>query len=502
MKKTTLLLIIITLIAKVSGFLKDIVLSYYYGASSISDVYLISLTIPTGIFAFVGAAISTGFIPMYSKIEKIEGSLEAEKYTSNLINIILLICTVIIIIAYIFSEQIVRAFASGFEGEVLELTINFTRIGLLQIYAMGIIYIFNGFLQIKKNYIVPALIALPLNFLTIFSIIISYNYGILYLAIGTLLATFSQLIFLVPFIVKKKFEYSLFVDIKDKNIKNMAKIALPVIIGASVNEINILIDRTIASNIVEGGISALTYANKLNQFFQGIFVVTIATVIYPEISRMAAEKNLKGVRNTLRTAILGVIIFIIPVTVGTMFFSKQVVSFLFGRGAFDEQAVSLTSIALFFYSLGMIGFGLREILSRAFYAIQDTKTPMLNGIVGMFVNIVLNIVLSKYLGLGGLALATSFSALITVLLLFINLRKKIGNLSIKKITSVFLKVCLSSLAMGIISKMCFVVMSTTINQYISFFVSVLVGFLLYIIFIFIMKIEDVSTFFSFIKKYK
>ena len=88
MKKTTLLLIIITLIAKVSGFLKDIVLSYYYGASSISDVYLISLTIPTGIFAFVGAAISTGFIPMYSKIEKIEGSLEAEKYTSNLINII------------------------------------------------------------------------------------------------------------------------------------------------------------------------------------------------------------------------------------------------------------------------------------------------------------------------------------------------------------------------------------------------------------------------------
>ena len=217
---------------------------------------------------------------------------------------------------------------------------------------------------------------------------------------------------------------------------------------------------------------------------------------------MAAEKNLKGVRNTLRTAILGVIIFIIPVTVGTMFFSKQVVSFLFGRGAFDEQAVSLTSIALFFYSLGMIGFGLREILSRAFYAIQDTKTPMLNGIVGMFVNIVLNIVLSKYLGLGGLALATSFSALITVLLLFINLRKKIGNLSIKKITSVFLKVCLSSLAMGIISKMCFVVMSTTINQYISFFVSVLVGFLLYIIFIFIMKIEDVSTFFSFIKKYK
>lgn len=500
MKKTTLLLIIITLIAKVSGFLKDIVLSYYYGASSISDVYLISLTIPTGIFAFVGAAISTGFIPMYSKIEKIEGSLEAEKYTSNLINIILLICTVIIIIAYIFSEQIVRAFASGFEGEVLELTINFTRIGLLQIYAMGIIYIFNGFLQIKKNYIVPALILLPLNFLTIFSIIISHNYGILYLAIGTLLATFSQLIFLIPFIVKKKFKYYLFIDIKDKNIKNMAKIALPVIIGASVNEINILIDRTIASNIVEGGISALTYANKLNQFFQGIFVITIATVIYPEISRMAAEKNLKGVRNTLRTAILGVIIFIIPVTVGTMFFSKQVVSLLFGRGAFDEQAVSLTSIALFFYSLGMIGFGLREILSRAFYAIQDTKTPMLNGIVGMFVNIVLNIVLSKYLGLGGLALATSFSALFTVLLLFINLRKKIGSLNIKKITSVCLKVCLSSLAMGGISKICFVVMSTTINQYISFFVSVLVGFLLYVIFIFIMKIEDVSMFLKKIKK--
>ena len=125
-----------------------------------------------------------------------------------------------------------------------------------------------------------------------------------------------------------------------------------------------------------------------------------------------------------------------------MIFSKEIVSLLFGKGAFPQEAISMTGNALFYYSVGMIAFGLRDILSRGFYALQDTKTPMINATVAVVLNIVLNIILSKYLGIGGLALATSISAIVGKGLLFITLRRKIGGFGLKEISKSFIKISL------------------------------------------------------------
>src|SRR5699024_3854161 len=173
-----------------------------------------------------------------------------------------------------------------------------------------------------------------------------------------------------------------------------------------------LVDRTIASRVVEGGITALNYANRLNGFIQGIFVLSISTALYPMISKMAAENNMQGLKKSVAEAISGINLLVIPATVGSMVFAEPVVMLLFGRGAFDSNAISLTTAALFYYSIGMLGFGLREVLSRAFYSLQDTKTPAINAAIAVVINIVLNIVLSKFMGIGGLALATSISAIV------------------------------------------------------------------------------------------
>src|SRR5690606_12151384 len=159
-------------------------------------------------------------------------------------------------------------------------------------------------------------------------------------------------------------------------IKNMLFLAIPVIIGSSVNQINKLVDRTLASQISIGGISALNYANTLNLFVQGVFVVSISTVMYPLISKMASKGNMDGLKKALAQAITGINLLVIPATVGSLFFAEPIVTLLFGRGAFDEQAIAMTSTAFFFYSIGMLGYGLREVLSRAFYSMQDTRTPM------------------------------------------------------------------------------------------------------------------------------
>ncbi|QNO13408.1 murein biosynthesis integral membrane protein MurJ [Alkalicella caledoniensis] len=503
MKKTAIILMLISIFSKIFGFARDISLSFFYGASNISDVYLISITIPSVIFGFIGAGITTGYIPMYSKISQISGEEKSNDFTNNLTNILLILCTLMMGLGLIFTSQIVKIFASGFEGETLQLAITFTRISLSGIYVTGLIYIFNGFLQVKGNYIVPALVTFPMNFLIIVSIFFSSKLNLLILAVGSVLALFSQLLFLIPFLYKNGYKYRFTLQLKDEHIKKMAFIAIPVIIGSSVNQINVLVDRTLASQISTGGISALNYANRLNNFVFGIVVLSISSVMFPMIAKMAAENNIKGLKNSLAEAIGGVNLLVIPATIGALFFAEPIVNLLFGRGAFDENAISMTSSALFFYSFGMIGFGLREILSRAFYSLQDTKTPMINASIAMILNIVLNIVLSQFLGIGGLALATSVSAIFCTLLLFISLRKRIGSFGMGKISKSFLKILFSSLVMGCISRIFYLYLLDNIsNESLSLIIAIGTGLIIYALGIIILKVDEIDVLVKAIKNKK
>ncbi len=491
--KTAVLLMLITILSKILGFTRDITLSYFYGASNISDAYLISLSIPAVIFGFIGSGISIGYIPIYSDVEKEFGAQKGNSFTSNLINILLIICTIIVIFGLIYTDKIVKIFASGFKGETLALAVQFTKISLLGIYFTGVISVFSGYLQLKGNYTMPALIGFPLNILIILSILLSIHTNVKILAIGSVIATFSQLFLLIPFVYKKGYKYKFILDFKDKNIINIIKMSIPVMVGVSVYQINTIVDRTIASTISVGGISALNYANKLNLFIQGIFVLSITNVMYPMISNMAAEGNITGLKKAVSEAINSITILVIPATIGAMIFAEPVIKLLFGRGAFDPKALSMTSSALFFYSIGMIGYGLREILSRAFYSLKDTRTPMINSAIALVMNIILNIILSKYMGIGGLALATSISAIFCTILLFISFRKKIGSFGLKNIVISFIKIVCASLVMGVIAKLSYNILLKHISENLSLIAAIIIGAVVYFVIIYFMGIEEVDS---------
>lgn len=500
MKKTALLLIILTIISKTIGFGREMILSYFYGASNISDAYLIALTIPETIFAFIGTGIGTGYIPLYSNIEKDQGTLIADKFTNNIINLMLVISIFVVISGFFFVEPLVKLFAFGFQGETYELTVQFTKISLIGVFISSLTYIFSAYLQLKNNFYAPALMGIPLNLIIIASIVISFKSNVLILIIGTLVASLSQTVFLLIFMLKKNFKYYPFLDLKNENIKKLMFLAIPIIIGVSVNQINVLFDRTIASQISIGGISALNYANRLNLFIQGIFVMSIATAIYPRISEMASENNIKGLKKSILESINAISIFIVPITIGIMIFSREIVTILFGRGAFGEDAITLTSSALFFYSIGMLGFGLREILSRAFYSVQNTKTPMINAAIGMVLNIILNIILSRYLGIGGLALATSIAALFTTGTMFLSLVRKVGSFGLKKIIFLFFKILFSSLIMGLVSKLSYIGLMVLLNPSFSLIIAITIGIISYLTLIYFMKIEEVDIIAKLIKE--
>lgn len=500
MKKTMLFLMLTGLLIKILGFAKEIVLATYYGASSISDAYLISLTIPVVIFSFLGVAISTIFIPKYTNISKEKGNVVADNFTGNLTNILILVTTLLIITVLVLTEPVVKIFASGFTGETLQLAIRLTRISILSLYFIALLNIFIPYLQVKNYFIVPSLVGLPLNISLIISIILSKYLGISYLAYGQTIGVLLQFILLLPFLRMLGYKHSFSIDFCDKQVIGMLLLALPVMLGTSVNQINILVDRTIASQVALGGISILNYANRINLLVNSILVVPIITVLYPNLAKQVSEKDFFGLLKNIQLSVNSVLILVVPVSVGLLIFSKAIISFVYGRGEFDSTAEVMTSNALFYYSFGVIGLNLREVISRVFYALEDTKTPMINASIGLTINIVLNIMLSRILGIRGLALATSIASTFTTILLFISLRKKIGPFGMKQISISFLKILFASSLMGGLAKLSFNYFTASLSQNLSLLLAIGVGAVSYFVIIYFMKIEDVDVIFEAIKK--
>ncbi len=498
MKKASIILMLITIITKISGFLRELTLSYFYGATNISDAYIISMTIPLIVFDFIGLAISTTYIPLFNLIEKKDGYQVAHEFTNNLLNIVFVWCIFFSILGLFFTKQIVHFFAPGFSSQTLNIAASLTRISIFGSVLTTSIYIFSGYLRTKDSYKIVTLRSIPRNIIIILSIYLSSIWDLIILAIGSFIAIITELIILLIWSFNKGWRYKIVFDFKNQYIKKMLILSMPVVLGTSINQINKIVDKTLASKITEGGISALNYAIRLDLFIHGVFVLSITTIMYPLISRFAASNEYNNFKKIVTESLNGVLFLIMPVSIGTMIFANEIIMFIYGRGAFNDKALYLTSTALFFYSIGMVGYGLRDVLSRTFYSLQDTKTPMINAAFGMIINIILNIVLAKILGLGGLALATSISALVTTLLLMISLKRKIGTLNIIGVN--FFKILFASISMGLISKKFYIYFNGIIKNDLLLISAIILGVFIYFVLVIFLRVNGVSTIVKAIKK--
>ena len=495
--KATIGLMMATIIAKVLGFGRELVLASSYGASMYSDAYLTAMNIPVVIFTIIGTTLGTVLIPMYFEVNSDLGEKKALNFTNNVFNMVIAICIVLAILGFIFTEQLVKVFAMGFEGQTLKIATDFTRITIIGIVFTGLSYVMTAYLQIKNNFTVPGLISVPKNIIIITSIILSVKYYPYIMIWGTLIGIATEFIFQLPFAIKNGYKYQLYINIKDKYIKKMSWLILPVLIGVAVNQINTMVDRTLASTLVEGSISALNYANKLNGFVMALFITSVAAVIYPMLSKLSSEDNKEKFTSSVVQSINSVILLVTPISIGAIVLATPIVRLLFQRGEFDARATSMTAIALIMYSIGMVAFGLRDILGKVFYALQDTKTPMINGAIAMAMNIVLNIILVKYLQLSGLALATSISAIVCIFLLFGSLKKKIGYFGQDKIIKTTIKSILSAVIMGIVSYFAYDIVSNLLGigfmkEAISLVIAIGIGAITYGIFIVLLKVDEIN----------
>lgn len=491
--KATIGLMIAMMIAKLLGFVREMVLASSYGASMYSDAYLVSMNIPLVILNIIGMALSTILIPMYCEINKKHGDKQSLKFINNIINIVIMICIILSIIGIIFTEPIVKLFAIGFKGNTFKVAVDFTRVLLISMTFTALSYIMTAYLQIKNNFTIPGLISVPKNIIIIISIIISVKYNPYIMIWGTLIGILSELLFQLPFAIKENYKYEFYINIKDDFIKKSILLSIPVLIGVSVNQINTMVDRTLASTLTEGSISALNYANKLTGFVWTLFITSISSVIYPMLSKLVTEDNTEEFKQFIKKSVNSIIILVLPISIGAIVLANPIVKLLFQRGAFDSNATNMTAIALAMYSIGMLGSGLRELLGKVFYSLKDTKTPMINGMISMVINILLNLILIKYLKIAGLAISTSIAFIICAIMLFISLNKKIGYFEQDKIIITFLKSMVASFIMGITVYFIYnKLIILRLSEFICLIISIFMGVIVYGILLIAFKVDEIN----------
>lgn len=492
--------IILTFLSKLFGFVRDMVLAYFYGATNLSDAYLVSLTIPEFAFSLITQAIAVGFIPIYTDIIHKLDSIQSHRFVDKVVSIIIFFCAGLILLLNIFPGVFVKLFATGFDEETIAITENFIRITSVAMIFKGLVSVFSAYAQANGEFVRPAIVGMPMDIVVIVSIVVSFYTHNIILAFGALLGYASQFLVLLPYVIKSGYRFHITIHFHDEHIKRMLALFLPVIISVGANQINVLVDRTLASQVAVGGISALNYANKVDNIMENVIVLSIASVMYPTFSKLAAQQDYHRLKGSVSQTLERIACVIAPISVVCFFFAEEIITILFGRGVFDEDAVLLTSSAMQFYSIGMIGVSFRAILIRAFYAIGNIKIPTINSCVSIVINIILNFILSRFMGLKGLALATSISSLVCALLLYVQLNIKLGATHHLKFALSFIKILLATALCAFGGFFLHELFAQQANVWFSLF-GIIGTLIIYGIFILVFRVDAAKDLLLHIKKY-
>lgn len=500
MNKTALVLMVITLVSKVTGLIREQFFAYYLGTGKLIDVYNTSTAIPFILFGIIIYGMTSGFIPVYTKIQNEDGTKRANQFTSNLINIMLVIVAVFVVLLLIFAPLLVSLFAPGYEGEKREMTIHFTRILSLGLFSTTTAAIFIGFLQIRGRFIIAEVHGIFMNFLHVTFLVLAFYFKNFYiLAYGFLITEFIKY-FLFPIALKQeRYKHIFKIDLKDKYLKNLLNIAIPILAMAAL-DLSTIADQALASNILrDGGVSAMKYGGLIIQLISGVVTISITTAIYPKLSLYSAKKDLGGLKRTLMEGVLFAFILIIPAVIGVMILSTPMIKLLFQRGNFNDTSTMISSGILFFYGPTLIGNAINILFNRANYSLENTNAPVIIALVQVILNLILNFVFSYFMGLNGLALATSVSAVVGGILSITLFYRKYGNLRLSSFIKSTVKLFIASLLMGIATYFIYHSLSD-LNELISMTITIVVSMIVYLFIILFMRIPYVMKMVNIIYK--
>lgn len=502
LKKTALIITIITLCSKLLGFGREIVLAYFYGTSYIVDAYLIAGAIPGILFGWINT-ISVSYIPIYTEIKVHSGNEKSNRFTNNIITMVSIISLICILFGIIFSKQIIDIMAPGFEGETYTLTVSFIKVYIWSVVVTSLVQVFISYLNCNNKYFQSSISTLALSSIQMIVIFISGITNEQILIFGILISNIAQFFILYFFSNRNGLKYKFLIE-KTPELKKAFIIAGPIFIGSMIMQINTFVDKVFASQLVEGSIAALNYSSIIRGFIFYVFSIAITTMIYPILSQYISEDNYNQVKDIFSKGINIIIILFVPITIGAIILSEPAITFVYERGKFGSDSTIMTTSAFVMYAIGLLSLAIRDVITKVFYSMQDTKPTMYLGAITVFLNIILNMILIKPLAHTGLALATSLSEIITLPLFFIILRKKIGSIGLKNTFTLFIKSCMASLVMGAVVYFCYnyvspLLGSSNIMLLVSIAIAAFIGGMIYFVLMLAMKVKEMDFFTGLIK---
>jgi len=444
-----------TILSRVMGMVRDMVQSRLFGAGYATDAFIAAFQIPNMLRRFFAeGALTSAFVPTFSEYYTLKGKDEARELANVCFSLLTVVMAVVTILGIIFSPLIVSLMFPGFrtEPDKLELTVLLNRLMFPYIFFISLVALCMGILNTVRHFFTPAISTVFLNLSMILCAIFLHGWfsvPITALAVGVLLGGALQLLLQLPVLFRKGFPLRFRFSPGHPAVRRIELLMGPSVFGVGVYYLNITVGAILASLLPQGSVSYLYYAQRLFEFPQGIFTVSIAQAVLPSMSRQAANGDMSGVKDSLAFGLRLTLFITIPATIGLMVCSTPIFTLLFMGGAFDYTKAERSAEALFYYSIGLSFVALVRVLAPAFFALKDTKTPVLTAFIAFILNAGFSLALMGPLLHGGLALATTLSSFCNMGLLLWFVRRKVGPFGGRKILFEGAKTLLASAPMGL-----------------------------------------------------
>jgi len=415
--------------SRLLGLLRTVVIAKSFGTSPELSAYWVAFRLPDMIFQLLaGATLASAFIPVFSRYFTRRSSEEAWRLASSVLNLVFIATIAFAILGFILAPWFIPLIAPGLgedtgrQAELHSLATDLTRIMLISPIFFSVSGMFMGILNARHHFLFPALAPWTYNLSIIVAALVSDRVETL--AIAVAVGSALHLLIQIPGLQLVGMIYKPVAQWRDEGVREVGRLMLPRVLGLAAVQINFLVTTFFASLVSDEAISGINYAWLIIMTPVGLFGMAISTAVFPTLAEQAAVERRDELRHTLSLSLRLILFLTLPASVGLMILGKPLVTFLFEHGAFTAASTDITVAALLFYSIGLFAHSGIEILSRGFYALSDTRTPVAFAITSMIANLILCLMFVGPFGVRGLGLALSLSAILEFYLLFRVLRRR------------------------------------------------------------------------------
>lgn len=487
--------------SKVFSLIREIAIASSYGASASTDAYFVASGFVTNVFFGITAALATVFVPYYINLKKTSDVEEKSHAVSALLTSLATFSIAVVIILYIIAPWIIRLIAPSYTETVFQEAVLYMRIYSLTILFSLLTNMLTALLNAESRYEFGAIASVVYSMVSItLMVALKEVIGVTALAMSVPISFFIQLIILL-FVSRKHFRFKLVFQLINPTVKKLIVLMIPVLLSNTTVEINQLLTRSIATNLNEGAVSILTYSNTLFNFVSQLMMTTFITLFFTELTIAAKDGADSAFNRKISQAINLIVIVILPVAAITFFFSKDIVSIAYGRGKFDSNSVALTATCLSIYSVAFVFDCIRNLLIKAFYARENTKTPLINSIISLVITVVGSFVLSRWLGINGIVLSICVSLFVAAIFLSVIAKRQICTFESKRILATVSKATISIGATSIVLFALSRLLSGR-SMYLRFGGACFIGFGCYLLLLVAMKCDEVKMILNMLKRKK